>query len=360
MTKKIVLGLMSGTSADGLTICAITPRPFRLLHFKNYPYTPALQQKLLRAFSYKAAQLSELNYELGKLYAQRVARFMREFAIKPQDILCIGSHGQTIYHGPNDQTPNTLQIAEPSFMAAQIGCPVVSDFRAKDIALGGQGAPLIPFFDEYFYGRKTPVMLLNIGGVSNLSVVGKGIKTVGFDIGPGNSLTDLICQQYFKQPFDTNGRLAAQGTPDKQLIKQLLTQPFFRQKPPKSLDKNAFGVAYLKRYFKQKNPHDLLASATYFTASAIAQAVTEFVPLNAQKKLIVSGGGAYNKTLLKMLIARLPGTTVETSQQTGIPPQAKESAAFALFAYLALRKKNNHCASATGAAENTILGKITL
>ena len=360
MTKKIVLGLMSGTSADGLTICAVTPRPFRLLHFKNYAYTPTLQQKLLRAFSYKAAQLSELNYELGKLYAKLVMRFVREFSIKPQDILCIGSHGQTIYHGPNDPTPNTLQIGEPSFMVAQIGCPVVSDFRAKDMALGGQGAPLIPFFDAYFYGRKSPVMLLNIGGISNLSVVGKGIKTTGFDIGPGNSLMDLISQRYFKKPFDTNGHLAAKGTPDTQLIKRLLAHPFFRQKPPKSLDKNSFGVAYLRRYFKQTNPHDLLASATYFTAAAIAQAITQFVPIQAQKKLIISGGGAFNKTLLKMLRTQLPHTQIITSQQAGIPPQAKESAAFALFAYLALHKKNNHCASATGATENTILGKITL
>lgn len=359
--RKIALGLMSGTSADGLTVCAVQIRPFKVLRFKNYAYPAALQQKLLTAYSLRAAELSALHFELGALYAKTVQKFLKEFSLSAQEIEVIGSHGQTIYHGPHDKTPNTLQIGEPSFLAAQIGCPVVSNFRPMDIALGGEGAPLIPFFDEYLWGRKTPKILLNVGGISNFSVVGKQVKTFGFDVGPGNTLMDLACQEFFKKPFDKNGALAAKGTPDKALVSRLLTQPYFMQKPPKSLDKNAFGAAYLKKYFSSlKTPHDLLATLTWFTAAAVAQAVTDFVPSSCQKELVVSGGGCYNKTLLSYLRTLLPQVKVTTTLAYGIDPQAKESAAFALFGWLALHRKINHCAAATGAKRAAILGKITL
>lgn len=359
--RKIALGLMSGTSADGLTVCAVQIRPFKVLRFKNYDYPAALQQKLLTAYSLRAAELSALHFELGRLYAKTVQKFLKEFSLSAQEIEVIGSHGQTVYHGPHDKTLNTLQIGEPSFLAAQIGCPVVSDFRPMDIALGGEGAPLIPFFDEYLWRRKTPKILLNVGGISNFSVVGKQVKTFGFDVGPGNTLMDLACQEFFKKPFDKNGALAAKGTPDKALVSRLLTQPYFTQKPPKSLDKNAFGEAYLKKYFSSmKTPHDLLATLTWFTAAAVAQAVTDFVPPACQKELVVSGGGCYNKTLLSYLRTLLPQVKVTTTLAYGIDPQAKESAAFALFGWLALHRKINHCAAATGAKRAAILGKITL
>lgn len=357
---KLVLGLMSGTSADGLTVCAVTVKPFKMVHFKNYPYEKNFQQRLLTAFELKAPALSRLHYEIGAYYAKTVQQFLKEFHISPAQIAAVGMHGQTVYHGPHDKTPNTLQVGEPSFLAAALGCLVVSDFRAMDIALGGEGAPLMPFFDRYIFGQKTPKMLLNIGGISNLSITGKNIQTVGFDCGPGNTLIDLACQAHFKKPFDKNGTLAAKGTPDKTLVTKLLKQKFFQQKPPKSLDKNTFGVAYLKRYFHFKNPHDLLATLTYFTAAAIAQSVTRFVPQNAQKELIASGGGCYNKTLLKFLQELLPHTKITTSAAYGIDPQAKEAAAFALFAWLCVRGQINHCARATGARKNAIVGKITL
>ncbi len=357
---KLVLGLMSGTSADGLTVCAITPRPFKIIHFKNYPYGKNFQQKLLNAFTLTAPQLSALHYEIGALYAQLVKRFLKDFKLSPAQIAAVGMHGQTVYHGPQDEVPNTLQLGEPSFLAAALHCPVVSDFRAMDIVLGGQGAPLIPFFDQYIWGQKTPKILLNIGGISNFSVVGKNGQPLGFDCGPGNTLIDLACQQHFNRPFDKNGVLAAKGTPDKVLISKLLRQSFFRKQPPKSLDKNAFGRAYLTRYFRQKNPYDLLATLTYFTAAAIARAITDFVPKKAQQELIVSGGGSYNKTLMKFLKELLPHFHITDTLSYGIDPQAKESAAFALFAWLTLQRKANHCARATGARKNAILGKVTV
>ena len=351
---------MSGTSADGLTICAVRIQPFAVLAFKNYAYPAALQQKLLRAYTLSVCEVSALHYDLGALYARLAVRFLKEFGFNAKQVEAVGMHGQTIYHGPHDETPNTLQIAEPSFLALKLGCPVVSDFRPADIVLGGEGAPLMPFFDEFIFGKKAPKILLNLGGIANISVEGKGVKSFGFDVGPANTLLDLACRKYFNKAFDKGGRLSAKGTPDKNKAARLLSQPFFSQKPPKSLDRNAFGEAYLSTHFSSvKNPYDLLATLAYFTAACVGKAVTDFVPEKYQKELIVSGGGVYNKTLLRFLSEVLPHVKITASDAYGIAPQAKESAAFALFGYLALHHKINHCARATGACKNTILGKIT-
>ena len=360
---KFALGLMSGTSADGLTVCAVRTQPFKVLHFQNYPYSPALQQKLLTAYQLRADALSALNYELGALYAKTVLRFLKEFHLSANDCSVIGSHGQTILHAPRAKVPHTLQLAEPAFLAEAVGVPVVSDFRARDIALGGEGAPLMPFFDNYILGKGKPKILLNIGGISNISLVGKGQPVLGFDVGPGNTLMDLCAQQLLHKPFDKNGAVAAKGNPDKVLVKHLLTQKFFHQRPPKSLDKNAFGKDYLLHHFgslKKCRTADLLATLTYFTAAAVADQITRFVPQRAQQEIVVSGGGCYNKTLLTFLQEILPHIQITTSNDYGIHPQAKEAAAFALFAWLAIHKKINHCSQATGATKNAILGKITL
>lgn len=360
--KNIALGLMSGTSCDGLTICALQLKPFRILAYKNYPYSLALQERLLQAASLRAPQLSALHMELGKLYAQKTKLFLKSAGLSPRDLLCAGMHGQTIYHGPQDTPANTLQLAEPSFLAELLGCPVVSHFRQRDMVLGGQGAPLIPFFDEIIFGRGTPKILLNLGGIANLSVVGKKVKTFGFDCGPANTLMDTACTQYLKQPFDKGGRRAALGQADISLVSKLLRQPFFIQKPPKSLDKNEFSSCYLHKYFSSFTPNrinDLLATLNYFTAAAVAKAIEQSIPAKYRREIIVSGGGAYNTTLLKNL-RQLTHMPVVISSKYHIDPLAKEAAAFALMAAYALQGKSNHCPQATGARKKTILGQITL
>lgn len=360
--KKIILGFMSGTSCDGLTICAIQPKPFKMLSFKNYPYSANLQKKLLNAVFLSVPELSALHFELGKLYAEKAKLFLRFARIKKESIFAVGMHGQTIYHGPQDKTPNTLQIAEPSFLAETLNCPVVSNFREKDMALGGQGAPLMPFFDTYLFGKSTAKILLNLGGISNISVVGKGIKSFGFDCGPANTLMDLACEKYLHRPFDKNGALASKGKEDKALVEKLLKQKYFLQKPPKSLDKNHFGKDYLAKHFPHR-PHqkieDLLATLNFFSAACVADAIKKFVPAKYQKEILVSGGGAFNKTFIKNL-EYLTGLPVKSSEQAGLNPQAKEAAAFALMAWLALRRQTNHCPSATGAKKKAVLGRITL
>ena len=360
--SKLFLGLMSGTSCDGLTIAAVQLSPFFVVAFQNYPYSEALQTKLLNAYNLRAAQLSQLHFELGKLYAQKAEQFLKTYKISETQLAGAGIHGQTVYHGPKDKIPNTLQIAEPSFLAEILDCPVVSNFREHDIVLGGQGAPLIPFFDKFIFGKGTPKILLNLGGIANVSVVGKNIKTIGFDCGPANTLMDLACQKFLHQSFDKNGSRAAKGTPNKLLVNRLLKQRFFQQKPPKSLDKNTFGLSYLNKYFSDytiKEVNDLLATLNYFTVAAVAHAINKFIPKNHQKEIIVSGGGAFNNMLIKNLreLTKLP---VYTSDKYHLPPQAKEAAAFALFAATALQKKSNHCPHATGARKKAILGRITL
>lgn len=353
---------MSGTSCDGLTIAAVQLHPFKVLAFENYAYRPALQKKLLAARNLRAAQLSQLHFELGKLYAQYAQKFLKKYKIPHTQILCAGMHGQTIYHGPKDAIPNTLQIAEPSFLAELLHKPVVSNFREHDIALGGQGAPLIPFFDQMLFGQTTPKILLNLGGIANLSVVGKGLKTYGFDCGPANTLMDLACQKFLHKAYDKDGLYAAKGTADKTKVARLLKQKFFCQKPPKSLDKNDFASAYLKKHFAQysaKRVADLLATLNYFTAACVADAITKFVPADLCREIIVSGGGALNKTLLENL-RQLTGLPVVCTAKYHIAPQAKEAAAFALFAAQALQGKTNHCPRATGACKATVLGRITL
>lgn len=360
--KNIALGLMSGTSCDGITLCALQLRPLRVLAFANYRYPAALQQRLLTAWQARAPQLSALHMELGRLYAQKTKHFLATHHISTDALLCIGSHGQTIYHGPEDAVPNTLQIGEPSFLAEACSCPVVSHFRQRDMALGGQGAPLIPFFDEFVFGQGSPKILLNLGGIANISVVGKNRRTLGFDCGPANTLMDLVCARYLQLPFDKNGARAARGTPDIARVNKLLRQRYFLQKPPKSLDKNAFGEAYLQKYFSGFAPariNDLLATLNYFTAACVADAVHRFVPARDQQEIIVSGGGAYNATLLENL-RRLSGLPVVSSAQYGLHPQAKEAAAFALMAARALQGKPNHCPRATGARKQAVLGQITL
>lgn len=353
---------MSGTSCDGLTVAAVRLSPFQILAFKNYAYSPSMQKRLLQARQLRAPELSALHFELGKFYAQKTKLFLKYAGLRAQDVYCAGMHGQTVYHGPQDKIPNTLQIAEPSFLACSLGCPVVSNFRERDMALGGQGAPLVPFFDEYVFGRGTPKILLNLGGISNISVVGKNIRSFGFDCGPANTLSDLACERYLHVPFDKNGARARKGTPDTALINRLLRQPYFAQKPPKSLDKNNFGADYLRRHFSAfgaKRINDLLATLNYFTAACVADAIKRFVPAAARREIIVSGGGACNQTLLENL-RLLTGLPVLTSARYGLNPQAKEAAAFAVMASLALQGKTNHCPHATGARKKTILGRITL
>jgi len=361
--KKLALGLMSGTSADGLSIAAITVKPFKVVAYGTFDYTPEMQKEILSARDMKAPALSLLNFRLGVFYAACVEKFCRKNKIPCSAISVIGSHGQTVCHYPEDKPGHTLQIGEASFIAEKTGVPVVCDFRPRDMAAGGEGAPLIPFMDDYLFGGGSPVLLQNIGGIGNVAVVGRDVKTLGFDTGPGNCLMDTAVQNYSggKMKFDTDGKLAARGKADMKLVEKFLSAPFFARRPPKSLDRDTFSAAFLKKHWRgigAENIADVVATLNRFTAESIALSVKRFVPAKyACREMIVSGGGALNPVLMKNLSGLLP-FAVSPSSAHGMHELAKEPACFALLAALALEGKNNHCPAATGARHNAVLGKI--
>ncbi len=368
MEKTVkALGLMSGTSADGLSVayCEIKGRSLKVLKFANYAYPAALQARIIAAKDMRAPELSALNSGLGRLWADMVRKFCRDKGVPLKSLDVIGSHGQTVWHAPGKKG-HTLQIGDPAFLAEETGVPVVSDFRPADMAAGGEGAPLVPFMDEYLYGGGAPVALQNIGGVGNIAFAGRGIKTFGFDTGPGNSLMDTaVCElSRGKLSYDRNGAWAAAGEPDMRKVRALLKAPFFTRRPPKSLDRSEYTLAFIKRnfgpLFSRRRSRDLLATLNAFTAASIALAFRDRAP-RGTRELIVAGGGALNPVLMDAIAAfLLPlGARVRSCAELGLHPLAKEPACFALLAALALRGRANHCPSATGARSARVLGRVS-
>lgn len=361
------MGLMSGTSADGVGLALVVPergKP-RVRAHATYPYSGLLRKRLLAAAGAPAPELCRLNFELGRVFADAALRFLRNIPVSSSGISAVGSHGHTVLHLPSAPCPSTWQIGEPSFLAERLGVPVVSDFRPRDMAAGGQGAPIIPFLDACLFGEGPPRALQNIGGIANVSLVGRGLRTLGFDTGPGNCLIDLAASRLSRGglTYDRGGRLARAGRIDARKAESLLRIPYFRRSPPKSLDRSAFSEKFLDLYFSRelrRRPSDAVATLTYFTALAVADAHRRFLfPAAVPEEVVVSGGGALNPVLMGHLRSLLTPIRVRSIADFHIPPMAKEPAAVAWMALLALRGRVNHCHEATGASGPRILGKIT-
>ena len=351
--SRLALGLMSGTSADGLTLALLDVKAKKLICFKNYDYPKNLQKKILQAPNFNTEKLAELNFKLGKIYLMLTQKFLKDFKINKKDISIIGLHGQTVYH--NAQTPCTLQIGEAAFLAKGLGITVANNFRPSAIALGGQGAPLVPIFEDYFFAEKTPKILLNIGGISNASYVQKN-KTFGFDCGPGNVLSDYAITKLSKgkKSFDTDGKIASTTKPDVKKAQKIANN--FEYKKIISLDRNNFTETFFKKYFPRLNEKDL-STLNYLTALIIAQNIKKFILKKYPvKNLYISGGGAYNKTLINNLKNLLP---LNIKILEDLHPMAKEAACFAYLAHLTLNKItiNKHL---LGTNKNTIIGVLNL
>lgn len=381
----IVAGIMSGTSADGIDVALVNIAPRRgslaveMLGHRAFPFPRALRQAILAAMNASAtsaAELARLNWRLGLAYADALRDTIRDTGIRPD---LAGCHGQTIYH---QGTPApyagrrfacTWQLGEPALIAAACGIPVVSNFRPMDMALGGQGAPLVPLFDYiYFAHPRRARVLQNIGGIGNLTVIPAGApqeKLIAFDTGPGNMIIDALMQKLFGKPYDRDGRTAAQGEPVWDVVHAALKERFFREPPPKSAGREQFGADYAARLLaasrkRSRRPEDAIATATALTAMSIWQAYERWVhPLtgSAPVDFVVSGGGAKNAYLLKALRSMLSDyhCTVATSESLGLPASMKEAAAFALLAYQTWRHQPGNVPSATGASRPAILGQIT-
>lgn len=368
MKNQLAVGLMSGTSADGISaaVASFRDKEYELIGYQTTDFPEPLQSQIRSGGQLNTAELSQLNVQLGILFAKAVNKLLKKHHLNPKKIVCIGSHGQTIYHGPQDKIPNTLQMADPAVIAEQTGITVVSDFRKRDMATGGEGAPLIPYFDQYFFGSGPARAFLNIGGISNVAIVGKKIKNpMAFDMGPGNILMDMAVRIITdgKESFDHLGQGAKQGEIDTHIVDQMIKHPFFSKSPPKSTGPELFNKAFLLEHLGnllKSNPNNALATLNYFTCLAIQEGFRNFVFNKVPvEEIVVSGGGAKNKTLmhkLECLFAPIPVTSIE---KMGIPVQAKEPLAFAFFGLRAMNHKINHLPQTTGAKHARVLGSIT-
>jgi anhydro-N-acetylmuramic acid kinase len=348
-----VAGIMSGTSLDGIDVAIVEMPALRTLAFRSTPYPPKVRNAILAVSNTNThtAAISRLNYDLAELYGRAVNRLGR--------VDLIGCHGQTVYH---EGGRNTLQLGEPAVLAERTGAPVVSNFRARDIAAGGQGAPLVPYLDYLVFRHpRRKRIALNIGGIANITVIPPRARpddVLAFDTGPGNMVIDALAREFTrgKQNYDRNGRIAASGRVDRSLLKELLRDPYYRAKPPKSAGREQYGAEFVARLKRSGGPlEDLIATATLLTASTIAQAVAPHAPAD----LIVSGGGAHNPHLTMHLAALLPDVTIATSSDFGIDIDAKEAIAFAVLAYATWRGRPSNVPSATGARRPVLLGSVT-
>ncbi len=382
---RTVVGLMSGTSLDGVdaALARLTGTgadlQFEVLALAHQPYPAALRAALLANSAPETSDvytLSQLNVRLAHAYADAV-RAVAEAAHLPLDAIdVIGSHGQTVHHVPESDAcagldvTSTLQIGSPSVLANLLGLPVVGDFRLADMALGGQGAPLVPYFDYITFAHPTEARaLLNLGGIANLTVLPAGCSAAdvyAFDTGPANMIIDLLTQHATGQPYDEGGRLAAQGTVRDDLLRRWLADPYFAQPPPKSTGREHFGADWVAReaepLAKAGVPLvDLIATATAFTAHSIHDAYQRFIaPTHPLDVVIPSGGGRNNPVLMQMLADAFAPVRVQPIDAYGVDADAKEALCFAILAHEYLNGTPTNLPSVTGASRPALLGTLCM
>ena len=403
---KLVLGMMSGTSADGIdsALVRISGAPptlkVELQAHTQQPFPPQIRKEILRVAEQNPltpAEFSQLHFRLGHIYAAAAAAACAKFRISLRKIDLIGNHGQTIFHQGQPtrflgaKTASTLQIGDGSTIANLTGITTVSDFRPADVALGGQGAPLVPFADYVLYRHPTLGRVsLNIGGIANVTVVPADAKlsdVLAFDSGPGNMLIDALVRHYTRsrQRYDKDAALAQSGRSLPALLDELMSDPYLKAAPPKSTGREYYGAAYVTRLLAmgrrhKAKPNDIVRAATIFTALAVADALHRFVlPKCKIHQIIVSGGGAQNPLILAQLSALLghsaapalrsfegavgtrPFSPIEvlTSEDLAIPSGGKEALAFAILAYETFHQRPSNIPTATGARGPAILGKIS-
>ncbi len=366
-----VLGLMTGTSVDGLDValCRIEPTlgamP-ELVLGRTLKLPDDLRRALLAAGDQGVPALARADMALGRFQAQAVARLLAEAGHGPVDL--VGSHGQTAFH---EHRLTTLQIGEPACLAQALDCPVVADFRRADVAAGGSGAPLVPIFDRLFLARPDRnVLAVNIGGIANFTALpAGGGEAVAMDCGPGNMIVDGLVRRmtHGRLDYDRDGAFAANRRIDQRLLDELASMPALRTPPPRSLGREEFGERFVDALVARATPRseaewrELIATATALSAEALARTVTAHVaPGMPVDRVLVSGGGVHNATLMRQIELRLPGCEVLSTASVGLDPDFKEAIAFAAFAVLTLFFPPLATGGFTGAAHPVRLGKLTL
>ncbi len=379
MTKRIVVGLMSGTSMDGVDAAVVEIQRARekvgldSLSFITLAYPEKMKRHLfaLCRGEGNASEISSLNFLVGEHFAQAALKAVRKAGLSPNQVDLIGSHGQTVYHAPKGKEPSTLQLGEPAIIAERTGVTTVADFRPSDIAAGGEGAPLTPYAHYLlFRHRRKSRAIHNLGGVSNLTCLpaGGALKdVVAFDTGPGNMVLDGLCRWMTKgkKDSDRGGIMAAQGTVRQDLLKRLLRHPFFSKRPPKSTGREEFGEPYVSalcQIARRKNIRllDLLATATALTAYSIGRAYREIIlpRLGKVDEIYFCGGGRNNNTLMQMLKEELAFAKVQLVEDLGFDGDALEAQAFAVLANEAIEGVAGNLPRVTGARHKIVVGKI--
>lgn len=382
--RRLVAGLLSGTSADAIdcAICSIDgcgpardlrtgeprkPALVRLEAFRSQPYDLALRSRILDVARANTREIAELHAALGDAFGEALHRTLVLSGVPEEALDLAGSHGQTVYHHSGAEPKVTLQLGEGDRIAARVGVPVFSDFRQRDVAEGGEGAPLSPYADLVLFpaGERGRRAVLNLGGVANVTVLDADPRqTVAFDTGPANAPLDRIARRITKGEWacDFDGQLAARGVVLPALLAELLQHPYLRRKPPKSTGTETFGDEFVNALAaRQRIDHDVLATVTCFVAMSIAGALREHVPAGDPiTEVIVAGGGVKNRALLRYLEELLAPATVLPSDQRGIPAKAREAIAFAILANDALFGLPTALRSVTGARRGATLGKLSL
>ncbi len=383
--EKLAIGLMSGTSADGIDAVLVNisgkgvKTKVNTICFVSTPYQSDFQKHLLKIAKGDfggSSQLSQLNFYLGEMFADACEMLCEKAGVKKGDIDFVGSHGHTVFHQPitenyyGKQVKSTLQIGEASAIAERLCCPVVSDFRVRDMAADGQGAPLVPYTEFILYASDTKnIALQNIGGIGNITYLPKNCslsEVTAFDTGPGNMVIDAVYTKVTngEHTYDKNGDFGASGTPNQQLLEHLLNDEYYKKPLPKTTGREKYSELYVDEIFKFAKAHeisdkDIVATVTNLTAQTIKIALVDIYK-TLPDQLIVAGGGVYNKTLLNMIKDCLPKIDVLTQEDIGLLSDAKEAVAFALLANETLNGINNNAPAATGAKHPVVMGKISL
>ena len=379
---SVIVGLMSGTSADGIdaVVAKISGGgrglSAKILAHVHNGFTSGLRQRVLRAcLDGKVAEICELNFELGEYFARAALDVIRKAKLAPKDVTAIGSHGQTVHHLPNVKNPSTLQIGEAAVIAERTGITTVADFRVRDMAAGGQGAPLVPYADwALLTDEERPRIVQNIGGIGNCTFLPPRARldeVIAFDTGPGNMVMDGVVAALTagEKTFDRAGEWAAKGTVSDKLLRKLMKHPFLKRRPPKTTGREEFGRPFIEGVLREgrkvKLPSaDFVATITAFTTASIADAYRRFVFPNLRAadlpklQIILGGGGAKNPTLRRMLKEDLGTEEIYTHEDFGIANEAKEALAFAIMAHETLQGKPSNVPTATGASRSVVLGKI--
>lgn len=371
--KRLAIGLMSGTSGDGVDLALAeiegksSSLQVKLLAFNTYPYPLQIRKRILALNKAKAEEICEMNFILGEIFAECTKDFIKYLGFQTWQIDFLGSHGHTVFH--LSQIPgkknSTLQIGEGAVIAIRTGILTVCDFRPADVAAGGLGAPLVPYADYLLFHKKGKVRaFLNIGGIANVTIVPERIEDVlAFDTGPGNMVIDSLVSFYTKgkKKFDTQGKIASQGKVQEKILQKMRQHPYFQQKPPKSTGREVFGEVFLKKfldYADKASFPDLIATATHLTALTIFDSFQKFIfPKYDVEEIFVSGGGMHNQTLMGLLKKLFYPLPVNSLNSIGIDGDAKEALAFALLADAALQGIPANLPGATG-GKPVILGKI--